>query len=599
MTEVACTDQRSPVPGERAVEVAVGGARRRWLLAGCSLGLCALVPYANALGAGFAFDDWIQIWGHPALHNPIDWSAVLAAPLFPGDLYRPLTLASFALDFALVGRQAWWFHLGNLVLHATVTWLVALTAWRLFRCERVAWLAGALFAVHPIHTEAVTGVVGRAELLVAFFGFLALLAAGEAVQCRSLRADRGWMAVSLASFFCALFAKENALVWLPLIFLYRIALAGQAWAPGLRKEARSLIWVPYAACVAVYLFFRSLVVGSILPSAVADFGDNVLAHVSAAQRVTTALAILADSVSQFLLPLVLSADYSYPQVVPLSSLWELRLWLGTALVSASIGAFFLCRGPLGYAAAFPLVSLALTANLFFAIGTVRAERLWYLPSAGLCWLIALGLSVVLGEPRRRLVAGFIVLLLLAYAVRTGVRNQDWRDQLTLFAATARDAPRSSKAHFNHAIELQRAGSHADALAAYRRAWELYPRDQRIAFGLATAYEDVFHFEDALQWYDRTIRIDPGHRGAHRNRCRLLIGLARWQEAERACRLGLRVASDDANLWKGLGLAWQQLGRPHEARGAFTVAAQLDPTDSALRALVESRPEGPPREEVQP
>lgn len=597
MIELACAERSAPAPLEaraaRAVDRVHLGS-----LAACTLALCALVPYANALRAGFAFDDWIQIWGHPAFRNGIDWWAVLAAPLFPGDLYRPLTVATFAWDFALAGRQAWWFHAVNLALHAAVTLLVAATAGRLFRSARVAWLAGALFAVHPVHTEAVTGVVGRAELLVALCGFLALLAAEQAIIAKSARAYRGWMAASLLSFLCALFAKENALVWLPLILLYRIARRHEGWAASLRREVRSLDWVAYAACVAVYLFMRFLVVGPVPPGAGVDFADNVLAHVPAPMRVLTALAVLTESVSQFVFPLVLSADYSYPQVVPVASLSDPRVWLGLMLIVAAVATFVVRRDSLGYAAIFPLLALALTANLLFPIGTVRAERLWYLPSAGLCWLAALGLSAVISDPPRRLAVGLALLLLGLYAVRTWVRNEDWRDQPTLFAATARDAPHSSKAQKNHAVELQRAGEHAQAAAAYLRAWQLYPRDEGAAFGLATAYEHLSRFDEALTWYDRALEIDPRHRGAHRNRCRLLIGLARWEEAERACRAGLRVTPDDADLWKGLGLTWKELGLAERAKAAFAAAARLDPNDRAVRTLAESLPQAGP-EEVRP
>jgi Flp pilus assembly protein TadD len=117
-----------------------------------------------------------------------------------------------------------------------------------------------------------------------------------------------------------------------------------------------------------------------------------------------------------------------------------------------------------------------------------------------------------------------------------------------------------------------------------RAWKLYPNEEGTAFGLGTVYEQLGDFPQALAWYRQALAIEPGHRGAHQNLCRLLIGLAEWQEAEAACRGGLRVAPAEPNLWKGLALAWQQLGREDQAREAFLIAARLDPQDLAVRKL---------------
>ncbi len=580
-----------------ALQTAVLGFVRSCAFPACAVALLAFLPYANAIGAEFVFDDWVQIWAHPALRGPLDWLAVLAAPLFPGDLYRPLTIATFALDAWLFGHTAWWFHLVNVGLHVLVSLLVAYSAQQLFRSARVAFLAGALFAVHPIHTEAVTGVVGRHELLAALLGLTATLAASEAA--RATRRRRLWLAVSVGAFFLALFAKENSVLWLPLMLLYRASFHCGTWRQALWAEARRLDWLAWLACIAAYLYLRFLVVGPLAPGLGVDFADNVLAHVPWTERVATALAILAEYASQFAVPLVLSADYSYPQVPPVQTLLEGRLWLGIALVAASLFTFWRRPGAVGFAALFPLLGLALTGNLLFPIGTVRAERLLYLPSIGLCWLLALAVEHLFRTRARTYAALFSTALLLAYAVRTWQRNFDWQTQAALFAATARDAPFSSKAHKNHAVELQRAGQHELARQAYLRSWTLYPREEGTAFGLGTAYEHLGAFEQALAWYERALDIEPRHRGAHQNRCRLLIGLARWREAEQACRAGLRIAPAEPNLWKGIALAWEQLGEKEKARAAFRIASALDPGDPALHAAAQAEPEPGPHGGVQP
>src|SRR5262249_29871776 len=154
-----------------------------------------------------------------------------------------------------------------------------------------------------IHTEAVTSLVGRAELLAALFGLLALM------SLPPLEIDRqagrvGRRAVSLVCFAVALLSKESALVVLPLIPLFRIASRREPWRVGAGKEIRSLDWVPYALCAGSALFLRALVVGGLGASTVTAL-DNPLAFVPAAVRVRSALGVLWDYFALLNFPLVL------------------------------------------------------------------------------------------------------------------------------------------------------------------------------------------------------------------------------------------------------------------------------------------------------
>ena len=179
------------------------------------LALLAVLPYGNALQNGFAFDDEPVIQRNPVVTDGVDLTRILASPVPPGDLYRPLTVLTFAVNERLSPGRAASFHAVNLLLHAAVTLLVFAIAVRLFASARVAAIAAALFAVHPIHTEAVTNIVGRAELLAALFGLLALVCAADA-DAGGPRQRRALQFASLASFSLAVLSKESALTVLPL-----------------------------------------------------------------------------------------------------------------------------------------------------------------------------------------------------------------------------------------------------------------------------------------------------------------------------------------------------------------------------------------------
>lgn len=556
-----------------------------WVLLACA----AAVPYLNALHAGFVFDDWIQIRGNPALKGEFDWFKIFAVPLFPGNLYRPLTIATFAADHAWFGWQAWWFHAVNVVLHVAVTVLVALLGLRLFaRRPAIAWLGALLFAVHPLHTEAVTGLVGRAELLAALFGLGALLAAVRAQEHAADWPRRAWMAVALVSFTAALLCKESAITVVPLVFLLRSAFASKRWSVGFAREFRSLDWVGFLACAAAVFCLRAIVLAAAGDAdGAVDPVDNILASTPAWQRVATALAIQWDYFSQFVFPLVLSADYSYPQVPPVESFLNFRTMAGLGLLVCTVAGAARSGSSLGFVLVFPWVAFSITSNLLFPIGTVRGERLAYLPSVGWCWWMAGLLVWAANYVRPAIVAVLVAGLVGVYGARTYWRNFDWFDQGTLFSRTVRDAPYSAKAQKNHAVSLRDAGRLHEALAAYERAWNLYPFEEGIAFGTGEVHDRLGRVHEAEFWYKKAIDLEPRHLGAWNNLCRLLTLQNRWSEAEQSCRRGLRLDAANANLWKGLGVAWVGAGKIDQGRQALEIALRLDPNDGALRDYLAS------------
>jgi hypothetical protein len=177
-------------------------AEGRWPVP-LALAVLALLAYANALANGFVLDDRGIVLDNPLVREPgTAWRAFLT-PYWPaaigGGQYRPLGILSFVLDGAIAGPSAMWYHAVNVAWHAAAT--VLLWVWiRGFLAPAGALVAAALFAVHPVHVEAVANVVGRLELMAAAFIFAALVAHRRG----------SWFAPLL--FACALLSKEHAVV---------------------------------------------------------------------------------------------------------------------------------------------------------------------------------------------------------------------------------------------------------------------------------------------------------------------------------------------------------------------------------------------------
>jgi hypothetical protein len=155
-----------------------------------AIALLAALPYLNGLNGDFVFDDVGVIRDNPVIQRDPAWR-VFTTVYEPGALYRPLTMLSYVAN-ARVDADPVGFHAVNVLLHVAVALAFYALALQLLAAPTAAWIAAALFAVHPIHTEAVTGIVGRAEILAALAALGSLLALARALP-REGRSRVSWL----------------------------------------------------------------------------------------------------------------------------------------------------------------------------------------------------------------------------------------------------------------------------------------------------------------------------------------------------------------------------------------------------------------------
>ena len=371
-----------------------------------AVAICALVPHALALWNGFAMDDLYIVAWNPLVHSISGVGRAFAAPYWPPDLggqmYRPLPLATYAADWAIAGGHPAWFHALNLLWHAGVA--VAVTALMLRLpspdgrggqgVRTAGIIAGLLFAVHPVHVEAVANVIGRGELMAALGVCLAVYAA-------VVKDSIGWSALALAG---GLLSKENAAVAPGLI--------AWAWIVGLSRPLRPRMMAyvgSWFAIVAVYVALRATVLHPyerLHAIAPVFLGESFLAG-----RLT-AIAALWDVLRLLILPITLRVDYSPAERTIVHSLLDGRFVLGFACLALWAGLLVFAWRRERRVEAFGLGWIAIAflpvANLLFSTGVLMAERTLYLPSVGVA--LALGAALArLPVDRVRLVLGVLVL----------------------------------------------------------------------------------------------------------------------------------------------------------------------------------------------
>lgn len=432
--------------------------------------LAVVLVYANSFPGTFILDDLAIVKGNPLVQHP------QLLKIFRTDywheavnsgLYRPLTILSLALDNYVLGADASGFHLVNVVLHAGVAILLwrLLTQWGMPSFASV--VAALLFVAHPIHVEVVNIVVGRSELLVAFFLLAAFVVACGTGPVASL------MVCGL--YLLALLSKEHAIVFLAMLPLreYFASRSMQVW------RERWQLYAGLAAVTVAWLFWREAAVVSALPRFVPSDDIVPLTVVNTQTRVLTALQYQALYLWKQLVPVNLQAYYA-PGDLPaiISDLFTasgLLVAMATGLLLAALVYGWHRQWTLTLLGLLYMVSFAPTANIFLPIGVTFAERLAYFPSLWFCAAVGSLLAVGLADQRSQ---RWILCALVIYGFYLGGtcirRNQDYSSSVALWQAEVADNPGDSFALISLAESYAESRQGEAAEKAFREALALAP-----------------------------------------------------------------------------------------------------------------------------
>lgn len=460
-------------------------------------------PYVNGQGLGFWDAVRRDFWGLPPERSIGSYRPI------PNFIWRALWKIS-TLPF--------FHHWVNVIGHAVNGAIVASLAFAVTRERRLAWLAGACFTGSAVLTEAVSGVVGIADVL----GGLGVLGAVAALRLPLWGMP---FAVFVALGF-GLFSKESAIVGVPLV-AWAALVTAPAFHDRPRRILRTLVaLVAAVAALVAYTEFRRRFFPVAIPSELAhvlppdtswprralhaflrwfqqpqlpnDPINNPLVTADTPHRIAGALRVFFRGLGQVVLPWNLSGDYSFPAepkptrlIFPESVLGgALLLGLPLAALSAYLATLLRERregrtsarlsAPRAFALGAVWLPLAYFphSNIAVLLPTVRAERFWYLPAVGASLVLAVLFDKLLGArrwpraapaPKRIVLAFFAVQFIQARA-----HALDYTDDLMFWSSTRRAAPNSAKAHLNYSVMVGARGRLDERLEANRRAVELAP-----------------------------------------------------------------------------------------------------------------------------
>lgn len=494
----------------------------RWPLL---VALAGAAVFADSLGNGFALDDVPIVEGDARLARLASIPGLFVQPYWnvPGEeygLYRPVVLASLALNRSVFGPAPWGYHLVNVLLHAGVSALVWFAARRAGLRYGTAILTGLLFAVHPIHAEAVANVVGRAEVLAAAGVLGAWILHRRAADGESGRPASARLGAA-GLYLGAVLSKESAFL-APLLYALDDACRGIPFRRLLPSLSR------YGAVALFALFLRVAALGGLPGAEGAIPLDNPAAAAGPLPRVATALAVQGFAARLVAWPHPLCSDYSFNAFPIVRSALDPRFLAGTVFVTAIAAVFAFRRRldrPVVLGAGIWAVFFLPSSNLLFPTGTLFGERLAYLPSLG-AFLVAGHIVAGLAARRGgRAVAAVAVAAILALSVVTVRRNPVWKDNATLALHDVEVRPESAKLQAGAGIALAVAGRGPEAEARFRRAIEIYPDYAQIHYNLAVLLLGRGATEDAESHARRAAELAPGNPEAARL-VRRLEGAAR-------------------------------------------------------------------------
>ena len=587
----------------------------RWLLAAVLVVVAAVIW--PALGNGFCMDARLVALAQldSGRLNPLvselrpigDYFSThyWAASDPSSELYRPVTILSYSLVRAVFAgegpsewMQAWPQHLVNIVLHLLATGFVFALVRRLGASALVGLVAAAVFGLHAIHSEVVSGIVGRAELLAFCAGAAAAWlvvgvatvsawggdeASGDNAKAPPPARSLIWRApLAALLLFAAYGSKESALNWLPLILLLDAVARG--FVPGARgarpsnasaaestRDAlragplrRSLELLAIAVVPAAFFFVLRQGAFADLPrpEPVTWFA-NPLAEVDAVTRIATAIKVWGYGLLLSFAPFELAADYG-GKVFEVTGFGDVGVLASLVGIVAAVvlGVMSLRARPLLGLGLLTLVGTSfLTSNVPFAIGTIFGERLYYMPSLGVAFVVAwlwqraapiagdtlaaralashvrvvdaVGAedSAAVSEPR--FVKLPVVVLVTAAWLSTCSavlidRHPIWKNNATLFAHEAQNQPRSPRLLQVHATILESKGKTEEARAQLQRALEVDP-DFALAFNhLAAIAIKAKDFKAAKQ---NIVRGLEAKHASKTDRAKLLCNRAYLQRVE--------------------------------------------------------------------
>ncbi len=564
-----------PQPGKKANSQ----KNRLKFMLGLIAAVLGFILYIGTLNYEYTLDDFSTIKQNTVVQKGFSGIGTLLSTSYRygywnsnDELYRPLTLIMFAIEWELFPDSPPVGHIISILLYAFTAILLFKLLSRLFKENlAVSFIATLLFMAHPAHTEVVANIKSRDEIL-SFL--LSIVSIGWLLDYLETK-KTSKIILSAVLFFLALMAKESALTLLAVIPILLYVFKDIPIRKGLASVT------PLAIATFLYMIIRASVLHGIINTKKVALLDNILASApDFLTRIVTAIYVLGRYLLLLIFPDHFSMDYSYSEIT-LLKITDYRFILSLAIyLGITVYAIYRIRkkDPVAFSILYYLISISIVSNIFVVIGTVMADRLLYAPSLAICIVIAVLLTKIFktGDDGRKVstVSAFLKqhskpfmfagIILVLYSFKTITREKVWENDMELYKSGVQDSPNSSRCQYLLGIEIRNKTLKAEKDSAkreilrvqiadqFRKAVELCPYNFDAYRDLGRTYDEKGDTLHAIENYDMALKYNPYESLTLNNKAVILFHQMKYNEAMEMFKLAVRSNPRYADGLKNLG-----------------------------------------------
>lgn len=529
----------------------------------------SLSVYSNSLVNPFIWDDISLIVDNPYIKSPDSFLKVFSSNLFSfayykGNYYRPLYSLTYIVDYALWKLNAIGYHISNILFHSVCAILLYLFILYLTKKSALSLTASLLFLVHPIHTEAVTYIAGRADSLVTIFFLLALLLY---LKYKESFQPKIYFILSLFCFILALLSKEIAIM-LPFIIIFF-----DYYFPGDKKtgriKQRVLYYLPYFLILGVYTFLRITIL---------NFSSRPVVSIGAGflLRLVTSIKAVIIYIGLLLFPFNLHMERS---LLTTSSLWRLDVIVSVVLLAAILIFTIRLRKSyklVSFGSTWFLINLIPVAGVFMPKqNIIMAEHWLYLPCIGFFIIMGFVFDKLI-KINRKITVAVLVSLLFFYSYLTLKQNKTWKNPIQFYKRIIFFSLDSAKAHFNLALAYEKEGKYNEAIAEYNRVLEIDPNYFLVYNNIGNIYTSKNLYDEAIIEYRRCLEIEPNYFLAYNNLGNIYGLRQEYNKAIESYEKSIELNPSYSESHSNLGLLYLENNIYQKAEKEFREALRLNP-----------------------
>ena len=518
--------------------------------------VAVIVVYLNIFRNDFVWDDKFFVLEREEIKDLGNIPAFFTQDV--EGLYRPVRTVFYAVSYALWKENPIGYHVNAILIHSIVSILVYLIILKISGKIKLSFLAGLLFALHPVHTEAVTFITANFDLLgIVFYllGFFYYLKASE---------NGKYYTVSVLFFLLGVFANEFG-VTLPLVLVCYDLVYKNLRKNNLVQKLKQ--YIPYFIITALFLFIRFRIIGVF--ARVESYQANYFG------KLFTMPQVIMRYIQILFVPFNLSVDHSvgiasFAEVIFFSVIVALVVYFGFMLRKksklASFGVFWF------------FITLLPVMNIV-PIQRMMAEVYLYLPSVGFCVFLAWLIGKVPKMKFRNAKICYILILIVvlgSYSVISINRNTIWKDEFSLWNNAVKTNPSSSKVHSNLALELDERGFVDEAIEEYKESIRLNPNRAKTYFNLGISYGKKGMVDEAVDAYGASLNLEPDDAEAYNNRGILYAKKNVSYLAINDFKNALSLDPEFAQAYVNLGNVYNEIKDYDDAIKAYLAAVSINP-----------------------